>query len=520
MKRAGRSFYVYMHKSHNEALQVMERRYGELIEQVYDYAIFFVDPEGRPTTWNQGVKRVLGFDEADFINADIDCTIFTPEDQERHIPEKERQEAVKNGSASDDRWLLRKNGERFWASGITTALRDESGTLIGFSKVFRDQTEAKKAIEALHQSEERLRLILESGTEYAIVITDPGGRIVVWSSGAANIFGYSAKEIEGKPAMILFTPEDQRVGYPAREMETALRERRCINERWQIRKSGERFWASGVMHSLWDGDGRPKGFLKIVRDWTEQRLAAEKLERTVDERTVKLRETVEDLEAFSYSIAHDLRSPLRAMQGFAALLREQLGTDLPPEAADYAQRISAAASRLDHLIQDILNYSRMVRAELPLGPLSPESLLREIIDTYPNLQTKKATIQIEPGMPHVIANKAALTQVFSNILGNAVKFVAPGVHPQIAIWGEPSSLDSVASVKLFFKDNGIGIPAEHQVRLFDMFQRLHPRDQYDGTGIGLAIVRKAVHRMGGKVGVFSEIGKGSTFWVELPKAER
>jgi PAS domain S-box-containing protein len=505
--------------SHHEALDLSENHYRELIEQVHDYAIFFIDPEGRPTTWNRGVKRVLGFDEAEFIGSDFDRLVFTPEDQQNGIPEKERREAVTQGSASDDRWLVRRNGERFWASGITTALRDEAGTLIGFSKLFRDQTEAKRAIEALHASEERLRLIFESAAEYAMVVTNQCGRVVAWSSGAANIFGYSAEEMQGREVTHLFTPEDQAAGYPAFEMELAMRQRCCINERWQMRKNGERFWASGVMHSLRDRDGRPKGFLKILRDWTEQKLAAEKLERTVGERTEKLRETVEDLEAFSYSIAHDMRSPLRAMQGFAEMLRERLGPDMPPEVNDYTQRISTAAKRLDQLIQDVLNYSKMVRAELPLAPVDPESLIREIIESYPNLQSDGATIQIQPGISSVIANKAALTQVFSNILGNAIKFVAPGVRPQVAIWAEPSVLDSAPAIKLFFKDNGIGIRREHQDRLFDMFQRLNPRDHYEGTGIGLAIVRKAMQRMGGKIGVFSEPAKGSTFWVELRKAD-
>ena len=508
----------HMRKSRDEALHQSETRYRELIEQVHDYAIFFTDPDGRPTTWNLGVERVLGFSEAEFIGADLNRLIFTPEDQQNDIPQKERHEAAAHGSTSDDRWLVRKNGRPFWASGITTALRDEAGNLIGFSKVFRDQTESKRNIEALHETEQRLRLILESATDYAIVITDSTGIVRVWSRGAALIFDYSADEILGQSAARLFTAEDQAADYPAREMRAALREGRCINERWQQRKDGTLFWASGVMHSMRDPDGRPKGFLKIVRDWTDQKLSTERLERTVDERTAKLRETVHDLEAFSYSIAHDMRSPLRAMQSFASMLREEVGPHLTPEAEDYIRRITTAAGRLDQLIQDVLAYSKVVRGELPLASVFPEPLLREIIDSYPQLQQKNATVQIEAGIPPVHANRAALTQVFSNLLGNAVKFDARGVHPQIAVWAEPSTLDSSPSVKLFFKDNGIGIRGEDQQRLFEIFQRLHPQSHYDGTGIGLAIVRKAVERMGGKVGLQSEPGKGSCFWINLPAA--
>lgn len=237
------------------------------------------------------------------------------------------------------------------------------------------------------------------------------------------------------------------------------------------------------------------------------------LEQTVNERTARLRETVDDLESFSYSIAHDMRAPLRAMRGFSGILTSEYGEKFGETATDYLRRIGVSAERLDRLIQDVLNYSKVVRGDIPIEPVNAEKLIREIVESYPDFQEPHARIDVQK-LPRVQANPAALTQVVSNLLGNSVKFVAPNVTPHIVVRAEPRE----DFVRLWFEDNGIGIPTHASERIFKMFQRLHPPGKYDGTGIGLAIIRKAVDRMGGRVGVDSEPGLGSRFWVELPKA--
>lgn len=256
---------------------------------------------------------------------------------------------------------------------------------------------------------------------------------------------------------------------------------------------------------------------------SEQRLAnaqrqlqqhAENLERMVHERSAKLRETVHDLEAFSYSIAHDMRGPLRAMQGFSEILITDHAGKLDADAGGYLHRIAVAARRMDRLIVDILNYGEMVRGELKLKPVDVEQLIHEITATYPTLQAGNADIAVQGPIPAVMANEAALTQVVSNLLGNAVKFVAPGVRPRVSVRSE----DRNGVFRVWFEDNAIGIPKEAHERVFDIFTRLQRREDYEGTGIGLAIVRKAVERMGGKVGLESEVGRGSRFWVQLQKA--
>lgn len=233
------------------------------------------------------------------------------------------------------------------------------------------------------------------------------------------------------------------------------------------------------------------------------------LERRVEERAGRLQKTSDELDHFSYSITHDLRAPLRAMQGFAKMLSDDCAECLRPTSMDLIRKIIAAADRMDQLIQDTLNYSKILRSEFALRPVDPLAVLRGVLETYPQFAGSAMRIAIEGDFPLVLADEAPLAQCFSNILGNSMKFVAPGTTPELKIWAEPYG----ARVRLFFQDNGIGVPREAQERIFGMFQRLDKC--YEGTGIGLAIVRRAAERMGGQVGVDSQPQIGSRFWLEL-----
>jgi len=244
--------------------------------------------------------------------------------------------------------------------------------------------------------------------------------------------------------------------------------------------------------------------------------ANQDLEEKVQQRTAKLREAMGELEYMSYSMIHDMRAPLRAMHSFTMLLEEECaGGGLPTQKRDYSRRIRESADRLDQLVTDALNYNKVVRQDLPVTPVEVGSLLRGMIETYPDLQPPGAQVVIEFDELVVRGNQSLLTQCFGNLLGNAVKFVAPGVKPRVRVRAEPRG----EAVRIWVEDNGIGIPKDAQERIYGMFQRMHHESEYPGTGIGLAIVRKAVERMEGRLGLESEPGKGSKFWIELPNAD-
>ena len=246
--------------------------------------------------------------------------------------------------------------------------------------------------------------------------------------------------------------------------------------------------------------------------------AQTRLEDQVRERTSTLEERNEELEAFAYSISHDLRAPLRTMQGFSEALLEDFGDKLDPAGRDYAERIVAGSRRMDELIRDLLAFSRVSRGELQLMPVA----LRPVADTVVAeleavLRARGATVRVADSLPVVHGHAGTLSQVFSNLLGNAIKFVPENRPPVIEIATDRRN----GMARVWVIDNGIGIASEHRDRIFRVFERLHSTEEYPGTGIGLAIVRKAVERMGGKVGVDSTLGQGSRFWIELqPVDER
>jgi two-component system sensor histidine kinase/response regulator len=262
----------------------------------------------------------------------------------------------------------------------------------------------------------------------------------------------------------------------------------------------------GKVSALLDLQRRAVSLETAVRERTE-----ELNELTL--RAEKLRQTVAELEAFSYSLTHDMKGPLRTMRSYSKILEEDFLEKLPDEAKSIVQRIGFSAHRLEKMVADVLAYSRMTLEPISKKHVEMETLISGIIQHDEQLQAPKAIIDVQRPLPTVLGHPASLEQCVSNLLGNAVKFVAPGVTPRVNIHAQ----DGDRSVRFWFEDNGIGIAAEAKSKIFEPFQRLHSAKQYEGSGLGLAIVRKAVEKMGGQFGVESEVGKGSRFWIQLPK---
>jgi signal transduction histidine kinase len=238
------------------------------------------------------------------------------------------------------------------------------------------------------------------------------------------------------------------------------------------------------------------------------------LEARVHERTVQLSESLQEQEQFAYSVSHDLRAPLRAMSGFSQALYEDYAGTLDETGREYARRIMDASERMDVLIKDLLAYSRLSRAEIELECVDPAVLVADVLQQLEVERSERnASVEVREPLLPVKGNSLTLTQVFLNIISNAFKFVGKGVSPKVVIRTEGRG----QMVRIWFDDNGIGILPEHQSRIFRIFERLNRQENYPGTGIGLAMVRKAVSRMDGTCGVESDGRTGSRFWVELEK---
>lgn len=254
--------------------------------------------------------------------------------------------------------------------------------------------------------------------------------------------------------------------------------------------------------------------VEIARLLEKGQKNASELETRVAERTEQLEEINRELDTFAYSVSHDLRAPLRAMQGFAELLLDKSHSET--ERAEYLKRILTSVHNMDRLIQDLLAYSRLSRQEIMLQTVSLDKVVRDAAQQLELASGgKNYQLEIAGKLPEVVGHHAVLVQVVLNLLTNAVKFVPKGVTPKLRIWWEPAA----DYCRLLVQDNGIGIAPQHQERIFKIFERLNGLDSYPGTGIGLAIVRKAVNRLGGRIGVESHEGEGSRFWVELPRAD-
>lgn len=499
-----------------------DERWRLILESVRDYAIFTTDMKGRVVSWNSGAERVFGYAESEIMHQHL-SVLFTPEDIAGGAPEIEMRQALQTGVARDERWHVRKNGSRFFVNGALRPMHDSEGQTVGFVKVAQDITSQRQIEEKLRRETALSESIINSlpGIFY---LFDRQGKCLRWNINTERVTGYSNADIGQRSPLNYFNEADKERA--AASIQEAFETGRSTLEADLITRDGHH-----IPHLFTglrvDWDGAPcligMGIDISVRRRAEEELRRTKerlreyastLEQRVAERTTRLQQSLESLEGVLYHVAHDLRAPLRAMASFTNILLKEHSAQLDADGADYVRRIFTAAGHMDELVQDLLAYGRLAHTPVPLAPVNLEAHVDRVVQRFSKeIHARRAEVNVRRPLPAVQANGEVLAEVLCHLLDNALKFVAPAKAPHVRIWAENGG-----RVRLWIEDNGLGIKPEFHDRIFRVFERLHAQDAYGGTGIGLAIVRKGLERMGGNVGLESRDGKGSLFWVELPAA--
>jgi len=506
-----------------ESLRPSDDRFRLLVDSVKDYAIFMLDPEGRVATWNAGAELIKGYSASEIIGEHF-SKFYPPE--ARDFPAYELKVAAAEGRFEDEGWRLRKDGSRFWANVVITALYGADKALIGFAKVTRDLTERREHEEHLRHSEERFRLLVEGVSDYAIFMLDVNGNVATWNNGAVRIKGYRAEEIVGQHFRKFYPEDAVESGWPEHELQVATAEGRFVDEGWRVRKDGAKFWAHVTITALRDEAGRLRGFAKLTRDLTERKrtealeasgaeretmLEAERNARMLAQRSARIKDE------FLATLSHELRTPLNAILGWTQLLRSRGAV----EAADFnrAMEIIERNARAQvRLIDDLLDLSRIMsgRFRLDVQQVSLLDIVRSALDSIePSAQTKGVRLEsvLDPQSVIVSGDPARLQQVFWNLLSNAVKFTPKGGRIQVLLQRVNSHIEFSVS------DTGIGIPAAFLPHVFERFSQKDSSThrEYGGLGLGLAICKQLVDLHGGSIQAKSMgEGHGATFVVTLP----
>ena len=530
-------------KQAEEALRLTNTYNRSLIEASLD-PLVTIGPDGKITDVNAATEKITGHSSKELIGTDFTDYFSDPEKAKAGY-----QKAFKDGFVHDYALEIRhKNGHLTPVLYNASVYRDEAGQVIGVFAAARDITERRRAEEELRKHREHLEELVEERTaqlrkaneqlqqeimerkraeesqaqlaaivessDDAIIGKTLDGIIFSWNSGAEKLYGYSSEEMKNRPISTLLPPNRPD------EMPTILaRIKRGENikhyETIRIRKDGSIIYVSLTTSPIKDGAGNIIGASTIARDVTERKRAEEeikKLDQELKYQILQLEAANKELEAFSYSVSHDLRAPLRAIDGFSRILLEDYIENLDEEGKRILGVIRSNTQKMGQLIDDLLVFSRLGRQEMRTSDIDMGGLAKAVSEELKlAVPERKLKFTIKPLIP-TQGDQAMIRQVFINLLSNAVKFTRPEERALIEVDGRSEGNENVYTVK----DNGVGFDMQYVNKLFGVFQRLHSSEEFEGTGVGLAIVQRIIHRHGGRVWAEGKVGEGAIFYFSLP----
>ncbi len=490
------------------------------IDSTANLAAFCLTPEGYVSTWNPGGTAIYGYADEEIVGQHY--SVFFPEDgRESATLESELREARAHRSFETEGWRRRKDGSVFWASVLTTALVEADGSLIGFVKIVRDESDKRKAHDAVIESERRFRLLVEGVTDYSIFMLSPEGLVTNWNSGARRIKGYTAEEIIGSHFSRFYSPEDAAAGLPQRALRIAAREGRFESEGWRLRRDGTRFWAHVIVDAIRDETGTLIGFAKITRDVTEKREADQLLEET---RAALLQaQKMEAIGKLTGGVAHDFNNVLQVLRGNLELLRSRCMGD--NWSMDRLSNAIDAVERGAKLASQLLAFGR--RQALRPVSVNLASMVRGMDDLL--RRALGETIQVETvvsgGLWNAYVDLHQLENVLLNLAINARDAMPDGGKLTLELANAMlddryvrtlSDVPAGQYVMLGVTDTGVGMPPEVLERAFDPFFSTKPEGE--GTGLGLSMAYGFIKQSGGHIRIYSEVGHGTTVRVYLPRS--
>ncbi|WP_227820389.1 hybrid sensor histidine kinase/response regulator [Ramlibacter tataouinensis] len=484
------------------------------ISSVKDYAIFMLSPEGEVVSWNAGAQRFKGYTAQEIIGQHF-SRFYTEEDRAAGVPENALKLAREAGQFEAEGWRVRKDGSRFWANVVIDPIRDERGELVGFAKITRDITDRKLAQEALRQSEERFRILVQGVTDYAIYMLSPEGEITNWNAGARRIKGYAEHEVVGTNFSRFYTEEDRATGLPQRALAQAAEKGRFEAEGWRVRKDGSRFWAHVLIDPIRNELGELIGFAKVTRDITERKNAATELEQARE--ALFQAQKLEAIGKLTGGVAHDFNNLLNVVTNGLSSLRERLRD---PADIRMLDAMDKAASRGTALTRQLLSFAR----QQPLRPEPQE--LNQLITSFEAVLRRGSRsaisfdLDLAAGLPQVLVDSALFESALLNLVVNARDATPDGgsivLSTRVVELKERQvgALTAGPYVAVAVQDTGTGMPADVVARAVEPF--FTTKEVGKGTGLGLSQVVGMAQQSGGDLGIHSRVGQGTTITMYFP----